>query len=67
MFSTQICSQKTVLLGLFLAFAASSGYALDTSAEEAMCKEIGFKPKTEKYANCVLELYERKMVACSEP
>jgi len=51
------------LLGLFLAFAASSGYALDTSAEEAMCKEIGFKPKTEKYANCVLELYERKSKA----
>lgn len=34
--------------------------ALDTSSEEASCKEIGFKPKTEKFAKCVLELYERK-------
>lgn len=63
MLSTQICSQKTVFLGLVLAFAAGTAYALDTSAEEAMCKEIGFKPKTEKYANCVLELYERKSKA----
>lgn len=27
--------------------------------EEKTCREIGFKPKTEKFANCVLELYER--------
>lgn len=33
--------------------------AIDTSAEEKVCQEIGFKPKTEKFANCVLELYER--------
>jgi len=60
MLPARIYSQKAVFLGLFLTFAAGSANALDTSAEEAMCKEIGFKPKTEKYANCVLELYERK-------
>jgi hypothetical protein len=61
----QKCHPKAVFLGLILGFAAWSSYALDTSAEEAMCKEIGFKPKTEKYASCVLELYERKSKASS--
>jgi len=35
-------------------------YAVDTSAEEKTCTEIGFKPKTEKFGNCVLELYSRR-------
>ena len=39
---------------------STGAWALDTSVEELTCKEIGFKPKTEKFANCVLELYERK-------
>ena len=39
---------------------STGAWALDTSVEEFTCKEIGFKPKTEKFANCVLELYERK-------
>lgn len=51
-----LCLFSTVFSFGFL----TPAYALDTSAEEAMCKEIGFKPKTEKYANCVIELYERK-------
>jgi len=65
MIPAQNCFPKTVFLGLILTFAAGPAYALDTSAEEAMCKEIGFKPKTEKYANCVLELYERKSKAAA--
>ena len=34
--------------------------ALDTSAEESACSELGFKNKTPPFANCVLELYGRK-------
>lgn len=34
--------------------------AIDTSAEEKTCAEIGFKPKTERFGNCVVELYSRK-------
>lgn len=32
----------------------------DTAAEEAMCKDIGFRPKTADFAECVLELLSRK-------
>ena len=35
-------------------------YALDTSEEEKICVEIGFKRKTESFGNCVLELVQRK-------
>jgi hypothetical protein len=38
----------------------SSSYGLDTSVEEKTCSEIGFKKKTEPFANCVLELIQRK-------
>jgi len=43
-----------------LSIVAFPALAIDTSAEEKTCREIGFKPKTEKFANCVLELYERR-------
>lgn len=36
----------------------SSG--IDTGTEEASCAEIGFKRKTPAFANCVLELHDRK-------
>jgi len=36
-----------------------NAYALDTSAEEKTCSEIGFKRKTEAFGNCVLELVNR--------
>lgn len=32
----------------------------DTAAEEATCKDIGFRPKTAGFADCVLELLSRK-------
>lgn len=32
----------------------------DTSVEEAICKDIGFQPKTASFADCVLELLSRK-------
>lgn len=34
--------------------------SVDTSSEEAACLDLGFKKKTAPYANCVLELLERK-------
>jgi hypothetical protein len=51
---------KAITLAFVFATLAGVAHALDTSVEEFTCKEIGFKPKTEKFANCVLELYERK-------
>lgn len=45
---------------LLLSVVALPVLAIDTSAEEKTCREIGFKPKTEKFANCVLELYDRR-------
>lgn len=44
---------------LLLSIIAWPALAIDTSAEEKACREIGFKPKTEKFVNCVLELHER--------
>lgn len=42
---------------------------INTGAEEAACVELGFKKKSESYANCVLELIDRKesMNASSDP
>jgi hypothetical protein len=34
--------------------------AIDTSAEETVCQSIGFKKKTDSFANCVLELLDRR-------
>jgi len=34
--------------------------AIDSASEEATCSELGFKKKTESYANCVIELLVRK-------
>lgn len=44
-----------------MALTASPCFASDTSREEKTCRDIGFKPKTEKYAGCVLELYGRRI------
>ena len=33
---------------------------LNTSKEEEVCKEIGFKPNTEPFADCVLKLIAKK-------
>jgi len=44
-------------------------YALDTSAQEKTCLEIGFKTKTAAFGNCVLELLERRdsAIAVTDP
>lgn len=34
--------------------------SIDTASEEATCLEIGFKKKTPSFANCVLELFDRR-------
>jgi hypothetical protein len=49
-----------ILFALVLSFGSWPAFAIDTSAQEQTCREIGFKPKTEKFANCVLDLYERR-------
>ena len=35
-------------------------FAVDTAREEASCAAIGFKPNTESFGNCVLELLQRR-------
>lgn len=45
---------------LLVPFICINAYAIDTSAEEKTCSEIGFKRKTEAFGNCVLELVQRK-------
>jgi hypothetical protein len=48
------------IINLALLFSVCSyANALDTSSEEKICSEIGFKRKTEAFGNCVLELAER--------
>ena len=34
--------------------------AIDTAREEESCGAIGFKPNTESFGNCVLDLLQRK-------
>lgn len=51
---------KIILTFFLLVLSAANSYALDTSAEEATCVDIGFKRKTPPFANCVLELLDRK-------
>ena len=46
---------------LFLSFATmSSVLAIDTSNEEKICSDIGFKKKTRSHTDCVLELVDRQ-------
>ena len=40
--------------------SSSQVSSINTSSEEAACLDLGFKKKTPAYANCVLELMERK-------
>lgn len=41
-------------------YSSGQTSSIDTNAEEATCLDLGFKKKTASYANCVLELLERK-------
>jgi hypothetical protein len=43
-----------------ISVATTANSSLDTTEEEKMCTEIGFKKKSPPYANCVLELFERR-------
>ena len=52
-------SANKIIFFLVVSIAAPR-WALDTIAEENICAEIGFKKKTEQFANCVLELVNRK-------
>ena len=55
-----MCSSTIkVILIFFLVSFNTHVFAIDTSKEEKTCSEIGFKRKTEAFANCVLELVQR--------
>jgi len=58
------CKWLIVALSVSLANFANKDLAVasvkNTAAEEAVCKEIGFRPKTVSFGDCVLELLSRK-------
>jgi hypothetical protein len=56
-----------VILALGLFGLVSAVKSNEVAFEEATrtCKEIGFKPTTEKFQNCVLEIYDRRKVQAS--
>lgn len=64
-------SQSTVLAAslvaaLVLSLSSESPISAgvrDTSSEEATCKDIGFRPKTAAYGDCVLKLVARSAAA----
>jgi len=55
---------KKILFGIIFIsiffIAQHNTYALSTEIEEKTCTDIGFQPRTEAHAECVLELFERK-------
>jgi hypothetical protein len=51
---------KYIISIFFLTFSIGPAIALDTSSEEQTCVDIGFKRQTEPFANCVLQLLERR-------
>lgn len=55
------CSFRTLtlLLSTFAALTSGPGLAIDTSAEERFCEEIGFKPRSADFANCVIDFLGR--------
>ena len=50
---------NNLYLIMILSFASHFAVAMDTSAQEKICTDIGFKPKTEKFGSCVIELISR--------
>jgi len=55
-----MCSSIVKVVSIFLLLSVNTFvFAIDTSKEEKTCNEIGFKRKTEAFANCVLELVLR--------
>jgi hypothetical protein len=44
---------------IFISNADAETTMRDTDLAESECERIGYKPKTEKYAECVIELYSR--------
>ena len=53
----RIAAYTIVLIGTV--FCVASAYAGPLDEYKAMCEEIGFIPKSEKFADCVLELHAR--------
>lgn len=56
-----------MILATLACLFSGASLAIDTSAEEKACAEIGFKQKTEKFASCVLELYDRRSKTTNQP
>jgi len=54
----RIATIKIIFI-FFLFGLTGTTSAIETSAEEKICSEIGFKKKTEAFGRCVLELLER--------
>ena len=48
------------ILGLAVSWSPAMAQVRSTQSEEATCREIGFRPRTVAYADCVMELLSRK-------
>ena len=58
---------KRALIFIFIFLVFQSSNAEDFSGYEATCKEIGFKPKTPDYGDCVLQLRKRELNKNTQP
>ena len=54
-------------IALILTLLGSQAIALELSKFERTCSEIGFKPKTPAFGECVLELHGRESKSNSQP
>ena len=54
----KLLTSKIAILAVYF-LVGSQAQAIDTSAAEKNCADIGFKRKTEAFGNCVLELMNR--------
>jgi hypothetical protein len=52
---------------IFLGSGGLAAQPTNTLAEEKICKSIGFRPKTEAFGSCVLELVDRDIPTSTAP
>lgn len=52
----------TMFFGTFLFDSAAHGSARGNMTEEDICSYIGFTPKTAQFADCVMEMFDRRSV-----
>ena len=54
-------------LSLFIFILFSTIVRADIEIAKGQCKDLGFKPGTEKYADCVMKLLPKKEKTIADP